>query len=140
MRHSALKLIFGALLVLCLGVAARADEPRSPGIEATINAQTEAFLADDFARAFGFASPSIKGIFVTPEAFGAMVTSAYPMVWRPADVRYLELRRIAGALWQRVMVTDQAGRVHLLDYRMVQTPEGWKVDAVQILPQAGVGV
>ena len=140
MRHAMLKTMVCVFLAVFAGSSLHADEPREPAIEATIGAQTNAFLADDFARAFSFASPMIQGIFVTPAAFGTMVTNAYPMVWRPAEVRYLELRRIAGAFWQRVMVTDQNGRVHMLDYRMIQTPDGWKIDAVQILPPAGVGV
>jgi hypothetical protein len=68
-----------------------------------------------------------------------MVENGYPMVWRPSNVTYLELREVAGQLWQRVMVTDQAGRAHLLDYHMVQTPDGWQINAVQLLPEVGVG-
>jgi hypothetical protein len=37
------------------------------------------------------------------------------------------------------MVTDQSGTVHMLDYQMVQTAEGWQINGVQLLPQAGVG-
>ena len=51
----------------------------------------------------------------------------------------LALREVAGNLWQRVMVTDQAGNTHLLDYQMVETPEGWQINGVQLLPQSGVG-
>ena len=50
------------------------------------------FLQDDFATAFTFASPNIQGIFGTHQNFGQMVRSGYPMVWRPADVQYIELR------------------------------------------------
>ncbi len=31
------------------------------------------------------------------------------------------------------------GRTYLLDYMMVETPEGWQINAVQLLPQQGVG-
>jgi hypothetical protein len=44
-----------------------------------------------------------------------------------------------GLLWQRVMVTDQAGAMHLLDYQMIQTSEGWRINAVQLLQLSGVG-
>jgi len=37
------------------------------------------------------------------------------------------------------MVTDQAGRTHLLDYQMVETAQGWQINGVQLLPQTGVG-
>lgn len=125
--------------VLASALPGMSDEPRNPGIEATIQNQFDAFLAEDVTTAFSFASPGIKGMFGTPENFGRMVKDGYPMVWKPSDVQYLELREVAGGLWQRVMVTDQSGRTHLLDYQMLQTPEGWQINAVQLLPEVGVG-
>lgn len=120
-------------------LAALAEEPRNPSIEGVINDQITALKADDFATAFTFASPNIKGIFGTPENFGAMVAQGYPMVYRPDAVQMLELRSVAGNLWQRVMITDQTGSTHMLDYMMIETPDGWQINAVQLLPSAGVG-
>ncbi|KIC37649.1 hypothetical protein RA27_21095 [Ruegeria sp. ANG-R] len=102
-------------------------------IEANISAQIQAFKADDFATAFTFASPNIQRLFGDPDNFGVMVRRGYPMVWRPADVRFLELREISGALWQKVMITDGDGRVHLLDYQMIQQEGRWKINGVQLL-------
>ena len=62
-----------------------------------------------------------------------MVERGYPMVLRPNQVRYLELREVAGNLWQRVLITDQDGRLHLLDYQVVGGGSDWKINAVQIL-------
>jgi hypothetical protein len=129
-----------SLLLLCLPVlSAQAQEARNPAIETVIQQQFDAFRAEDVGTAFSFASPNIKGMFGTPENFGRMVRNGYPMVWRPAEVQFLDLREVAGNLWQRVMVTDQAGRTHLLDYQMVETGQGWQINGVQLLPQAGVG-
>ncbi|NOC91826.1 DUF4864 domain-containing protein [Ruegeria sp. HKCCD6604] len=105
-------------------------------IEANISAQIQAFKADDFATAFTFASPSIQRLFQNPDNFGAMVRNGYPMVWRPSEFRFLELREIAGALWQKVMITDANGRVHILDYQMIPLEGGWKVNGVQLLGNA----
>lgn len=134
-----IRAILPALVIAFAVGPASAQEARVPAIETTIQNQFDAFLQDDVTTAFSFASPAIKGIFGSPERFGQMVQQGYPMVWRPADVRYLELRNVAGNLWQRVMVTDQSGTVHMLDYQMIQTPEGWQINGVQLLPQAGVG-
>lgn len=127
-------------LSLLLGAPAAADPAAKPAIAATIEGQFQAFLADDVDAAFGFAAQSIRDIFVTPERFGAMVRQGYPMVWRPAEWRFLDLREIQGNLWQRVMIRDGAGRLHFLDYGMRPTPDGWRIRAVQILraPEAGV--
>ena len=126
-------------LTLGLAVSVAAKDANQTAIEAIITDQIAAFQADDFPRAFSFASPTIKGLFGTPQNFGAMVQRGYPMVYRPHAVRILELRELDGRLWQRVMVTDQAGTTHLLDYQVVETPEGWQINAVQLLPQSGVG-
>ena len=133
------RLLLSLVLSLLPALSAPAQEARNPAIETIIQQQFDAFRADDVGTAFSFASPNIKGIFGTAENFGMMVRNGYPMVWRPAEVQYLDLREVAGNLWQRVMVTDQAGRTHLLDYQMVQTDQGWQINAVQLLPQAGVG-
>ncbi len=131
------------ILAVCLSLMsapAFADEPRNPAIEGTIQNQLDAFIADDFATAFTFASPTIKGIFGTPENFGAMVTQSFPMVHRPGNVQMLELRDVGGNLWQRVLITGQDGASHLLDYQMIETPDGWQINGVQILPAVGLGV
>jgi hypothetical protein len=129
--------LYAVLLAAVLAMPAAAQEEP---IRQTIQSQIDAFLADDFARAFTYASPNIKGIFGTPENFGAMVKNGYPMVYRPADVQMMELREVAGNLWQRVRITDQAGAGWLLDYMMVETAEGWQINAVQLLPAPDVGV
>lgn len=128
--------LYGLMTAALLALPAQAQE--AP-IQSTIQSQLDAFKADDFARAFTYASPMIKGIFGTPQNFGAMVTQGYPMVARPAAVQMLDLREVAGNLWQRVMITDVEGRTHLLDYQMVETAEGWQINGVQLLPEAGVG-
>lgn len=126
------------VLLTAMGLSMPASAQEAP-IQSTIQSQLDAFVADDFVTAFSFASPTIKGIFVSPENFGTMVQQGFPMVWRHEGVRMLELREVAGSLYQRVLITDAAGRSHVLDYQMIETPEGWQINGVQLLPQAGVG-
>ena len=135
------RVLLAPVLALALVLAPSRPAPAQEGpIRNTIQSQIEAFRADDFARAFTYASPTIKRLFGTPENFGAMVRNGYPMVHRPAEVQMGELREIAGNLWQRVRIVDQAGRAWALDYMMIETPEGWQINAVQILPAPDVGV
>lgn len=121
-------------ILFCVGwvFTAHAQEDE---IRGTISSQFEAFKVDDFAQAFTFASPALRNYFRTPENFGQMVTQGYPMVWRPADVSFLELREVDGYLTQKVLITDEKGVFHVLDYRMVETPDGWRIAGVQILDQ-----
>ena len=119
-------------LVMCIGLSGPVAA-QSAEITDTIDAQIEAFVNNDIDRAFSYASPGIRRVFETPENFGAMVRGGFPMVWRPAEVQYLELRDVAGNLWQKVRITDAAGQVHVLDYQMVNLEGRWKINAVQIL-------
>lgn len=133
MRH----FIATALTVLALiwGPSATAqDKP----IEDVINAQIEAFKADDFERAFTYASPTIQQIFGDAQRFGVMVQRGFPMVWRPADVKFLGLETRDGQLWQDVLVRDGAGASHVLQYEMVEGETGWKINGVRIRPSEGV--
>lgn len=120
-------------LSLCAPVQAQTRD-----IEATIGAQIEALKVDDFAEAFTYASPTIQDIFGTPENFGVMVRRGFPMVWRPEQLRFLELREVDGRMFQKVMITDAQGRVHLLDYQMIDLDSGWKINGVQIVIGPGV--
>jgi hypothetical protein len=138
MRKGLFAVFFAAILALPVALTGPALAQEEP-IQQAIQSQIDAFIADDFVTAFSFASPNIKGIFGTAENFGAMVTQGYPMVHRPAEVEMQELREVAGNLWQRVRIIDQAGRGHLLDYMMVETPEGWQINAVQLLPASDIG-
>jgi len=128
-----------AVTVLMFGIAPPSASAQAEDIQATIDQQLEAFQADDFERAFGYASPMLRRLFGTSDNFRSMVTGGYPMVWRPAEVRYLELAEIGGTYLQKVLIKDQSGVVHILAYRMIETPEGWKISGVQIIPAPDVG-
>jgi len=129
------KWMIGAVLAAGMAGAALAQGTE---IEGVISSQIEAFKVDDFAQAFTFAAPSIQGMFRTPENFGRMVTQGYPMVWRPADVTYLDLRQEGGRYVQTVRIEDAQGTVHFLAYSMIQTENGWKISGVQVLDAPGV--
>lgn len=130
-----------SVVALCLfmSTAALAEEPRNPMIEGVIQSQMEAFLADDVEGAFTYASPMIQNIFGSHQRFGAMVQQGYPMVWRHRDVRFLELRILGAELWQKVLITDNAGNLHLLDYQMIEAGGRWQINGVQILEMPQIG-
>ena len=133
-----IKLVAFAAFLMAAALAPQTAKAQSTDIQNTIASQIEAFQADDFAQAFEFASPNIRRIFGSADNFGSMVTRGYPMVWRPAEVTYLDLSNINGDLWQTVRIKDQMGRIHILGYRMLETEMGWKINGVQLLPQPDV--
>lgn len=119
-------LTLAALVLLCL--PAQADEA---AIRKVITAQIEAFEADNLRRAFKFASPTIRQTFRTPRRFGEMVRQGFPMVWRPAQVNFLSLRHEGEVMWQDVMIRDQQGALHILEYQMIEMKKGWRINAVR---------
>ena len=111
----------------------------SDAIESVIGNQLEAFNDRDISEAWQYASPNIKRLFGDSGNFGMMVQQGYPMVWDNADVRFLELRDLGGMVWQKVMVRDAQGGLHILDYQMIETAQGWQINGVRLLPAPDVG-
>lgn len=132
-----MRFVIALLLVVSLAPSGlRAQGAEIPDV---IRDQISAFQDDDFNAAFDYASPTIKRLFGTPERFGQMVQSGYPMVYRPAEIRMLDQRAMGAARVQRVMIRDAAGRLHFLDYQMIPTDTGWQINGVQIIREGQVG-
>ncbi|MCL3880960.1 DUF4864 domain-containing protein [Marivita sp. GX14005] len=127
--------ITAVFLSAALAGAPSAQDALAPErqIEGVIRSQIDAFLEDDFARAFTFAAPNIQRLFGTSETFGDMVRRGYPMVWRPQTLRFGALREKVGVLHQMVVIESADGAIHYLDYRMERIDGAWRIAGVQIL-------
>lgn len=125
-----IRILLFVLLMLGLAGPLRAQSDDVTGV---IGGQIEALQRDDFAAAFEFASPLIKRMFGTPERFGEMVQQGFPMVRRSADVRYLDQRQVGGLTYQNVLIRDEAGGFHTLEYEMLPVEGGWQINGVRFL-------
>jgi len=133
-----MKSLFAVVLLSMFCAASLPVKAQETPMEQVIASQLDAFRADDFVTAFSFASPMIQNLFGSPANFGVMVKRGYPMVWRPSDVRYLGAQMRGGALWQDVMIRDLEGRVHIVEYEMIEGENGWKINGVRLrAPGAG---
>lgn len=103
-------------------------------IEETILSQIAAMQDDDWIEAFTFASPTIQGIFQTPENFSRMVTSGYPMVWRPKSFRPGVLTSTPQGPMKTMFFVDQQDRLYIADYLMQLIDGEWRINGVQIRP------
>ena len=131
MRRLFLTLLWAACAAFAIAPAVRADGVSNAdvrGVRAVVQAQLEAFAADDATRAFSFAAPALREMFGTAERFVAMVRSSYPVVYRPAAVAF-EVPEAAGAeVVQRVHFTDSAGALWLATYRLQRQPDNnWRI-------------
>ena len=128
MKHLALAIVF---VLLGHNVVARALDVKND-IRMVINQQLEAFLNDDFEKAFSFATSNIQRIFRNPEGFETMVRRGYPMIHRHKNVEFLELREAADHSYQMLLIEDQQQGKHVIIYLMKQTDQGWRVDGVRV--------
>lgn len=130
-----LRLGLAALVALAGPLApARADgggglTDSDPGaIRSVIEQQLKAFQVDDGAQAFGFASPDIQRMFQTPDRFMAMVRQGYQPVYRPREIRFLDVVDLDGVLTQRVLLVGPDGAVVTAYYAMERQPDGsWRI-------------
>lgn len=134
-----MKYVFVLFLMVFMSGAAVAQSKDSEGVQNVIRQQFQAFQVEDVGKAFAFASPNIRSMFGTAENFGSMVRRGYPMVWDHDHVRFGDLRQINGIIWQKVIVTDASGALHILDYQMIVQDGAWKINGVQYLQAPEVG-
>ena len=117
-------------LVLWAGTASA----QGASIEDVITNQLQAFNDRDVDAAWQYASPTIQGIFETPDNFGLMVENGFPMVWDNADVRFLDREETGPRTRQEVQIQGPDGLFYILDYQMIETPDGWQIDSVFVIP------
>lgn len=113
------------------GVAA--EEARA--MRAVIEAQLEAFAADDAVRAFSYASPSIRALFGDAASFMAMVHQGYEMLIRPTEAMFLRPVEVEQEVMQAVHLRDQDGRAWLAIYDMQRQPDqSWRINGCIVKP------
>ena len=123
-----------ALLGLILGLAAPSfaqdlSAADRSAIRDVIQGQVDAFQRDDGAGAFGYASPTIRGMFGTSEVFMDMVRQGYQPVYRPRVFDFREIVTLQGQVTQKVHVVGPDGKPVTAFYPMTQLPDGtWRID------------
>ncbi len=112
------------------------DADRS-SIRDVIESQLAAFQRDDGARAFSYASPSVRGQFGTPEKFMHMVRTGYAPVYRPPEVAFRGLVVAGDVPAQKVLLVGPDGVPVMAIYPMQRQADGsWKIDGCVLV---GVG-
>lgn len=124
------------MLALSLASAARADDPVHAA-QALIQSQIEAFLHDDAATAYSFASPGIRSLFPDKDAFFAMVRKTYQPVYHPGNYGFGMSRAIddGNVVYQQVLISGTDGKAWSAIYQVTRQPDGsYKINGVQIIP------
>jgi hypothetical protein len=125
------------LLAPAVAFAAGLEAPDARAVRQVVQAQLDAFAADDAERAFSYASASIRNQFGDATTFMAMVQGGYPMVVRPAAVSFFKAQTQAreggteGArvtVRQAVQLRDREGRLWKATYVLErQAGADWRI-------------
>ena len=93
-----------------------------------------AFAGDDGEAAFAFASPDIRTLFGSADAFMDMVRGGYAAVYRAQQVIFQPVIERDGRTAQPVMVVGPDGQPVIAMYSMERQPDGgWLIDGVVLL-------
>jgi hypothetical protein len=131
--------VFGLLTPLMAG-ATRLSEPDARAVREVVQAQLDAFAADDAERAFSYASPAIRARFGNAHRFMSMVQGSYPMVVRPTAARFFlaqvdrESQGAQPTVTQTVQLQDDAGRLWMATYLLERHKgSGWRISGCVVV-------
>ena len=132
--------LIGLLVPAAAGAAVLAG-PDARAVRQVVEAQLEAFAAEDAARAFSYASASIQAQFGDANNFMVMVRSVYPMVVRPAAVSFFQAQvgpGTQGTVTQPVQLRDREGRLWNAAYLLERQPGvGWRISGCVVAADSG---
>lgn len=132
--------IAGLLLLFPL-VGQALPETDRDAIRAVIEAQLNAFQADDAQLAFSFASPSIQNRFATPANFLAMVKATYQPVYRSQSAVFQETIVDNNVVAQPVLLVDSNDQLFMAVYPMEKQPDGsWRIAGCYLTPTQGLAL
>ena len=104
---------------------ATAGEAEIRAAQGTIEAQLEAFLADDGVLAYSYAAPGVKRIFPDVGSFMSMVETGYLPVRRPRHYSFGKARETrARSIVQQVMIVGPDGKDYEAVYTLELQPDG----------------
>lgn len=113
--------------LMFVGTIAFSEENK---VSDVISTQIKALNELDFQAAYEFASPSAQEQFTTPANFKLMVQAYYPMMLNAQMVEFLDQRTFGNLVYQRVTITDTAGRKYWFAYEMVIVGRTWRINGV----------
>ncbi len=125
-----------AVLPARAATVSRADARQ---VRQVIEAQLAALAADDAERAFSYATAALRRQFGSAEHFIAMVRGAYPVVYRPASVSFMQPEADGAAILQGVQMADAGGTLWLASYRLErQRDRHWRIAGCVLSPSAAL--
>jgi hypothetical protein len=106
-----------------------------------VQAQLNAFVQDDAAKAFSYAAPNIRHLVGTAESFLEMVRTQYEIVYRPSSTTFMQPNGEAGEAVLKVRMTDEDGDAWIATYTLQrQKNKTWKITGCAVNEATGTAV
>lgn len=125
-------------------LGARAEDMSSADqetIRGMISNQIQAFQKDDGAAAYGYASPTIQGLFPNSDQFMAMVRKSYQPVYRPQSITFGQLLDSPYGPMQKVFLVGPDGRNWVALYSLQRQPDGtWRINGCTLVEDDGASI
>jgi len=127
------------LLMIAPAFAGDVSDADRQAMQHIISDQIDAFRADDGAKAYGFASPTLQMIFPSSDIFMQMVRKAYQPVYRPQRFKFGSSGPdSAGRPAQHVLILGPDGKNYDALYSFERQADGtWKISGCTILEIPG---
>jgi hypothetical protein len=133
--------------VVMLGAMAHAQDAAAPDAtiepwQSVITSQIEAFRAKDAAGAFQYAGAGFQVTFPTAEAFfSAIVGSGYAPIMESRSHSFGAFEKMGDkAVVQEVKLVGNDQSLYEAFYQLAEEENGWRVQGVSLLKQAGIGI
>ena len=110
--------------------------------QATITGQIEAFRHKDAPGAFQYAGAGFQVSFPSPEAFFvAIIGSGYSPIMDSRSHSFGKFQMLGDkAVVQAVTLIGEDQSLYEAIYQLAEEPAGWRVQGVQLIKQAGMGI
>ncbi len=134
-----------AVLAVVLGVfavpaAAEAPETAAAAWQQVISGQIQAFREHDAPTAFNYAGAAFKISFQNADVFfESIVRAGYAPIMDSRSHSFGDYRMIgSAAVLQQVTLVGNDLQLYEAIYQLIEEPDGWRVQGVQLFAQQGM--
>ena len=137
--------VLAAFVLLVAAVNAQETTAPSTALEpwqSVITSQIEAFRAKDAPGAFQYAGAGFQVAFPSAEAFfSAIVGAGYEPIMESRSHSFGKFEKMGDkVVVQEVKLVGNDQSLYEAFYQLAEEKDGWRVQGVQLLKQAGMGI
>lgn len=95
-----------------------------------VESQLEAFIAQDYERAYSHAAPVIQRMYPNSDSFAQMVSRGYAAIFEPTSYAFGRAMEREGQRVQEVFITDKSGTDWVALYSLAEFDSEFRITGV----------